>query len=55
MGAMNLSVIAFGVMAGFGILFVAAMFLMERNSGRPDFPKSDITETQDENPFKPAD
>jgi hypothetical protein len=49
---MNLSVIAFGVMAGFGILFVAAMFLMERNFKRPDYPKSDLTEPQDKNPFE---
>ncbi len=36
---MNLSVIAFSVMAGFGILFVAAMFLMEWNFKRPDYPE----------------
>jgi hypothetical protein len=52
---MNLSVIAFGVMAGFGILFVAAMFLMEWSSRRPDFPKTEISEEPDENPFKAAD
>ena len=49
---MTLSVIAFGVMAGFAILFVAAMFLVERNFDRPDFPKSDVTKTEDDNPFK---
>ncbi len=53
--AMNLSVIAFSVMAGFGILFVATMFLMEWNSKRPEFPKSDITENSDENPFEAAE
>lgn len=49
---MNLSVIAFGAMTGFAILFMAAMFLMERNSRPIDFPKSDRAEDQDENPFE---
>ena len=53
--AMNLSVIAFVVMTGFGILFMAGMFLMERSSSRVEFPKSDIAETEDDNPFKIAD
>jgi hypothetical protein len=52
---MNLSVIAFGAMAGFAILFVAAMFLIERNSRPADFPKSDIAEAEDENPFEVSD
>jgi hypothetical protein len=51
---MNLSVIAFGVMAGFGILFVAAIFLMERSSSRVDFSKQDTTDIKDENPFEPS-
>jgi hypothetical protein len=50
---MNLSVIAFGVMAGFGILFVAGMLLMEWNFKRPEYPKSDVA--QEENPFESAD
>jgi hypothetical protein len=52
---MNLSIIAFGVMTGFAILFLAAIFLMERSFKRPDFPKSDSTEAQDENPFESVD
>lgn len=51
-GAMNLSIIAFGVMTGFAVLFMAAMFLMERSSSRIEFPKSDVAETEDDNPFK---
>jgi hypothetical protein len=49
---MNLSLIAFIAMAGFTTLFVAAIFLIERNSKPADFTKSDITESPDENPFK---
>jgi hypothetical protein len=52
---MNVSIIAFGVMTGFVVLFVAAAFLMERSSSRVEFPKSDIAETEDDNPFKVAD
>jgi hypothetical protein len=52
---MNLSVIAFGLMAGFGILFVAAMFLMEWSSKRPEFPKSDPSADPNESPFKSAE
>lgn len=49
---MTLSTIAFGVMAGFIILFAAAIFLMEWSSRRNDFPKSDSAEAREENPFK---
>jgi hypothetical protein len=47
--------IAFGAMSGFTILFLAAMFLLERSSRRVDFPKSDSTETRDDNPFASSD
>lgn len=50
--AMNISVIAFGAMTGVVILFMAVMFLTERNSRPVDFPKSDIAEPEDDNPFK---
>jgi hypothetical protein len=52
---MNLSEIAFGVMAGFTILFVAAIYLTERKSRTTDFPKSDITESQNETPAESSD
>lgn len=52
---MNLSVIAFGAMTIFAIVFLAAMFLIEWNSNPAEFPKSDITEAEDDNPFKVAD
>jgi hypothetical protein len=55
LGAMNLSIIAFGVMTVFVVLFAVAIFLMERSSSRVEFPKSDLAETEDDNPFKVAD
>jgi len=55
MRAMSISLIAFGVMTGFAILFTAAIYVAERNSGGPDFPKSDMAEDPDENPFERVD
>jgi hypothetical protein len=52
---MNVSIIAFGIMTGFVVLFGAAAFLMERSSSRVEFPKPENTETEDDNPFKIAD
>ena len=52
---MNLSIIAFALMAGFVILFVAAIYLIERNFRPTNFPKSDIAETEDNNPFTVSD
>ncbi|HTR41204.1 MAG TPA: hypothetical protein VMH87_06275 [Pseudomonadales bacterium] len=49
---MNLSIIAFGVMAGFGVLFMGATLLMDRSPSRVKFPKPDAAETEDDNPFK---
>ena len=49
---MNLSMIAFAAMAGFAILFVAAMFVMERKGTSVEFPKSDVADDSDENPFE---
>jgi hypothetical protein len=42
-------------MTGIVVLFAVAIFLMERSSSRVEFPKSDIAETEDDNPFKIAD
>jgi hypothetical protein len=42
-------------MSGFAILFLAAIFLMERSSRPADFPKSDVTEARDKNPFASPD
>jgi len=55
LGAMNVSTIAFGLMTGFVVLFIAAAFLMERSSSRVEFPKPENAETEDDNPFKMAD
>lgn len=52
--SMNLSVIAFGAMAGVMVLLVAAMYLTERDSKQAKFPKSKIAD-EDENPFESAD